>query len=94
MRIEKLATILGRRIEIIRQPNLAGGASWQARIEGAEIKNGGPLSGAYGRGACPVEALNSYCNLIAGRILVLNAYKTDRVEIRVPRDITSGVEDE
>lgn len=89
MTVEQLALMLGRRLEIVRQPNAALGDPWQASINGAEIKDGAMLSGAYGRGVTPMEALSHYCTLIAGRTLVLNAYRESRTEINVPADLTA-----
>ena len=92
MTVEDLALMLGRRLEIVRQPNSDLGEPWQAQINGAKVKEGALLSGAYGRGMTPMEALNHYCTLIAGRTLVLNAYRDSRTEINVPGDLTVGVQ--
>lgn len=88
MTIEDIASVFGRRLEIVRQPNSALGNPWQAHINGAEVKDGAILTRTYGTGTTPMEALNHYCTLIAGKTLVFDAYRDSRLEINVPHDLS------
>jgi hypothetical protein len=88
MKISELSMIVGQPLKIIRQPNPALDLPWQAIIENSETLRDGMLTGAYGRGATPEEALKHYCTLIAGERLVMNSYTDRRQEINVPIDLT------
>jgi hypothetical protein len=87
MTVEGLAVLLGKQLRIVRQPNVALDKPWQAQIVGTEVKNGGILTGTYGSGVTPGEALAHYCTLIAGQRLVVDARSEIRMEITVPSDL-------
>jgi hypothetical protein len=87
MTIEELAVLLGKQLQIVRQPNTSLEKPWQAQIVRTEVKNGGILTGEYGSGVTPGEALANYCTLIAGQRLVVDAWSEKRLEINVPSDL-------
>lgn len=50
-----------------------------------EVKKGAILSGTFGNGTTPIEALYNYARIISGCSLVVHAMSKNRVEIRVPQ---------
>lgn len=56
-----------------------------ACFESAEVAEGGMLRGVYGEGETEAEAIADYCDQINGERLVLNAFRSERREIAVPR---------
>lgn len=56
-----------------------------AHFKGVEVASAGILSSTYGDGNTEHEAIANYAKAISTKTLVVNAYKSDRVEIpRVP----------
>ena len=55
-----------------------------AKFEGAEVKDGGLLAGVFGNGDTEELAMAAYAKRISEKLLVLNACRSDRVEICVP----------
>ena len=61
---------------------------WMAQIERAEIKEGSILSGNYGTGKTPDQAINDYIKQIKGKLIVINATSDKyRREYVVPTNI-------
>lgn len=75
-----------RRSDRMRRP-------WRfyASFKYAELREGDRLlRGAYGNGDTAEEAIANYAEEISGGLLILNAYGSDRKEIKVPRLLTHG----
>lgn len=70
---------------LLRYPNQNG--RWSASISGAEIKKGSILSGDFGNGTTPEEAIKDYLEKIEGKLLVLGAYTDNRREYNVPENL-------
>jgi hypothetical protein len=51
----------------------------------AEVKEGRFLSGAYGNGATPEEAIKNYAARISEQTLVFHAWTDRRMQMEVPR---------
>lgn len=66
------------------------GSGWKeciryyTQFKNCEIKDGSFLSGTFGNGSTPAEAIDDYAKEISGKRIVLNAYRKDRTEIDVP----------
>jgi hypothetical protein len=60
---------------------------YHASFAGTEIKEGPFLSGAYGDGHTPNEAIQNYAMKLRGKTLVVDAYKPTRCEIKVPNEL-------
>jgi hypothetical protein len=61
---------------------------WMAQIERAELKDGSILSGNYGTGKTPDQAINDYIKQIKGKLIVINATSEKyRREYVVPTNI-------
>jgi hypothetical protein len=67
-------------------------AEFHARLQGVEVKDGGVLIGAYGMGWAPDLAILNYWTQILGKTIVIDAYKSTRREIDVPRILDLGLE--
>jgi hypothetical protein len=60
-------------------------ARYFAYFQGAEVKSDAVLSGEYGNGNVPEDAIANYALRISGKLLVIDAYdKEKRREIQVP----------
>lgn len=64
---------------------------YYASFKGAETKDGRILCGEHGNGASPALAVVRYAKEISGKLLVIDADKKTRCEIRVP-ELTSDPE--
>ncbi len=65
---------------------------WCARFEYGDVKEGSLLRGSHGNGTTPRAALEDYCQIIAGKMIIWSA-GTDREKVYVmPRDL--GVPDD
>jgi hypothetical protein len=69
-------------LELRRYANQNG--RWLAQIEHADIKEGCILSGSFGTGSNPEQAIDDYVQQIRGKLLVIDATSDKRREIRVP----------
>lgn len=69
-------------LELRRYANQSG--RWLAQIEHAELKEGCTLSGNYGTGKNPEQAIEDYVQQIKGKLLVINAASDRRKEFKVP----------
>lgn len=47
---------------------------WYASFESLEIKDGSMLQSVHGNGYTPESAIETYCNEISGKYLVIRAY--------------------
>jgi hypothetical protein len=56
-----------------------------AFFTGAEVKSGCILGSEFGNGSTPDMAILNYANKISLKLLVIDAYKSTRREIEVPR---------
>lgn len=73
-------------LEIERYPNQNN--RWSASIRNSEIKHGPILSGAYGTGKTPEQAIEDYVNKIRNQHIVINAMSREyRREYYIPSDI-------
>jgi hypothetical protein len=61
--------------------------SWFCHGERCEIKRGSVLGGEYGNGHTPQEAIRAYGHIVAGKLLVVDAYGSSRREYRVPMNL-------
>jgi hypothetical protein len=85
MTIEEFAEREGLIMEVVERPrNIPYNFPFYANFDHAEIQQGGFLIGAYGNGNTPEEAIENYARQISGLILIFNAYRDDRKEIRIP----------
>lgn len=57
---------------------------YYANFKNSEVLNGSMLSSIYGTGFTQSAAMQDYAKLIAGKLLVVNAYTPRRQELRVP----------
>jgi hypothetical protein len=87
--LEEICLLIGRNLVVTRYANPGPGNHWAARIQGAEIKDGGMLRAFSGRGVTPDEALIDYANEIAGKVLVFDAYNDRRREINIPKGVSA-----
>jgi hypothetical protein len=60
---------------------------WLAQIEHCEIKEGVILSGNYGTGKNPEQAIEDYVRQIKGKHIVVNAATKYRKEYHVPTNV-------
>ena len=60
---------------------------WGASIIGGEIKEGAMLGGGNGWGPSPLAALQDLCRKLAGKRLVLDAFKDSRKEFNIPSSL-------
>jgi hypothetical protein len=72
-------------LELRRYANQNG--RWLAQIERAELKEGHILSGSYGTGKNPEQAIEDYVQRIKGKLLVINAASDERKEFKVPKTL-------
>ena len=85
MNIYEFADVIDKEIIIRRYSNQ--NSRFMASFEGAETKENKSsciLSGTYGDGKNPNEAINNYAKKIQGRILIFNAVGDKRQEYVVP----------
>jgi hypothetical protein len=84
MTIYDFADVINKEIQVIRYPNQEG--RFSACFSNCEIKEGICLSGEFGDGRSPTEAINNYARLILGKILVFHAMDKElRQEFVVPK---------
>ena len=72
-------------LELRRYANQSG--RWFAQIEHAELKEGVILSGNYGTGKTPEQAIEGYVQQIKGKLIVINAATNRRKEFKVPEGL-------
>jgi len=77
--------IINAQFELRRYSNQNG--RWVAQIQNCEVKEGAILSGSYGNGKTPTEAIKDYIRQIRNKDIVLNAMSEFRKEYRVPLNI-------
>ena len=58
-------------------------------MQGVEIKDGGCLVGAYGRGKTLAAAKRDYAKQLQRKTIVVHAMRNDRREYKMPPKITS-----
>ena len=69
-------------LELRRYANQSG--RWLAKIERSETKEGCILTGNYGTGKTPEQAIEDYVRQIKGKLIVVNAGSDRRREFKVP----------
>ena len=57
---------------------------WLVSFENVEVKEGAILKGAYGDNYEITSSIRDYIGMISGQLLVVNAMKRSRREIRAP----------
>jgi len=67
-----------------RGPNHHPNARFYASFEGIEVKSGCILSGPFGNGATPEDAIANYLPKISKQVLVHNACRPDRRVFNAP----------
>jgi len=85
MNIYEYADAINKEIIIRRYPNQNN--RFLVEFDHSETKDNKfscTLSGTYGNGECPREAINDYIEGIQGKILVFNAMSDNRQEFVVP----------
>ena len=84
MTIEEFAEKHNLTMRVTRRPDRAGtDGEYYAHFDHADVK-GNFLVGSIGNGATEGCAIADYARKISRQLLVLNAYGTNRREIRVP----------
>ena len=84
--IYEFADVIDTNLKLIRQSNRNN--RWIVRFEYSEIKEGMFLTGSYGSGSSPAEAILDYVQKIKGKLLVINATSKEyRKEFQVPKDL-------
>jgi len=58
---------------------------WYCSFAGVEILGDGVLIGASGNGETEQEAMIDYASQLTMQTIVINSYRKDRIEIKVPR---------
>jgi hypothetical protein len=89
MSIGELSDLLDIQIEMTRYPNQSN--RWTAKFKSCETKDkkSDPvLTGTYGNGFSPSEALSDYAYAIRGKVLIIDSYTERRREFVVPEKIT------
>jgi hypothetical protein len=81
-----------RPLSLMRNMRMSPDARYYASCKNLEIKDGGCLVGASRSGATPAAAAQAYCIRLQGERLVLNAYKSTRVEFEAPNELTFDLE--
>lgn len=61
---------------------------WHASAKGLEIMDRGFLTSSAGNGNTPEDALRDYARILAGKRVVVNAYRNDRIEVQCPDEWT------
>ena len=84
MKIGMFFDIVGVELKLTYHPNQYG--RWCCGSD-LEVKSGRFLSGVFGNGKTPDEAIASYANEIKGKIVVKRAFYEDRHEFNVPSDL-------
>jgi hypothetical protein len=86
MTLQELAAVLGDTyIDVTfqqddRRPHTG---TYQARLDGVEVRVGGGLSSSYGTGSSPLLAIRDYCRQITNKTLVVNAFSARRRDVPV-----------
>ncbi len=89
MRLQDYLDTLNLQLNIIRHNNQ--NERWSAQFERCEIKKGSILSGEYGSGSTPDEAILDYIKKIKGKVIVINVTnEKERQQYSVPMNITYG----
>lgn len=71
---------------VTERPNSIGSPlRFFARFEGSDVAGNGVLIGTYGNGSTEQEAIANYAKEISEKTLVIDAWKPNRSEIKVPR---------
>ena len=79
--------IIDCELKLLRYANQNG--RWLAEIDHCEIKKGPILTGTYGTGTSPNQAIADYVRLIRGKRIVINAASKPpyRREFTVPENL-------
>ncbi len=83
--LEEFATKHGLEM-VVTERILDKGARYMARFRHVEVKHGAYLSGLYGEGDSPENAIKDYAQGIIGERLIINATQNDRREIVAPNE--------
>ena len=87
---DQFASAHGLNLIVKYRQTLPKGADERSRFyaafDRAEVKHGGMLKGEYGDGPTPEEATKAYAQALRGQLLVIDAYKSSRREIRCPSE--------
>lgn len=79
MTIQEFAQVVDVGITILfRSPTLrsqenVGNDAWYAKLDHCMVDEGDVLSGAFGNGSTPDEALSDYCRRISGKRVVFDS---------------------
>lgn len=83
MKLEEYAQVIQKEIVIRFYPEAP--SRWCARFDGGHVKEGIGLTGEYGDGSTPTEALFRYVDRIRGKVLVFDPMSPEkRREFGVP----------
>lgn len=93
MSIDAFADTHGLTMEVVERPRRL----WQgnenfryyASFKYTEVSEPNVLVSAYGDGKTPEQAIRSYAREIAGRRIVVDAFRPTRREIEVPNELTT-----
>ena len=91
MTLYDLATLINKQIEILHRPSetLDSSSLWYAKLDDVEIKDGAILSGSFGNGRTPEEALQNYVKELKGQKIVIDAFSKDkRTVLDLPSTLT------
>lgn len=87
MNIAEYCDVINKNIKVTYYHNQ--NTRWTACIERAEVKDGNFLTGMYGDGKTPYNAIENYIANIKGKTIVFDAYdKEKRIEYKVPETLT------
>lgn len=86
MTIEAFADRHDLTMDVQERRGISGHQRFWAAFHRVEIGENGVLTGAYGNGATPEEAIAQYAKRIQGEHLVQNAYSPDRTEFDAPNE--------
>jgi hypothetical protein len=96
VRIDEFAKRHGFHITINERTRVQAefaGTRFYAHFDGVEEKDDCILRSASGQGNTPQEALDKYCRMIEGKLLVKDAYGKERQEVWVNCNLTTeGIE--
>jgi len=87
--IYTLADLLDANIELMRYANQDN--RWAAQFENCvtkDKKSDSVVTGTYGNGKTPEDAIKNYAASIAGKVLVFDAFGSDRKEFVAPASLT------
>lgn len=82
--IEAFADKHGLVMEIHERSPVDSQNRFYAHFKRVEVSDGSVLIGTYGNGATPEDAIAAYGEKIAGKLIVVDAFGSERREIAVP----------